>query len=184
MSLEFPAWAVMRPDRKAHVERVARLMDDWARARGLGDRERARYRRAAVLHDALKDAPDDVLARYEPQGRWPHAVWHGPAAATAAERDGERDRGVLDAVRYHSLGWADWDDVGKALYLADFLEPGRSHRLPEDEALSRSVPQDLDAALRVVAAARIGHLRSKGATPAQETLDFWTRLTRDASPSS
>jgi HD superfamily phosphohydrolase YqeK len=184
MSLEFPPWAVMTPKRKAHVERVALLLDEWARARGLEPHERSRHRRAAVLHDALKDAGDDVLARYEPQGRWPHAVWHGPAAAAAAAREGEADAGILDAVRYHSLGWADWDDVGKSLYLADFLEPGRAHRLPEDAALVARVPADLDGVLREVASARIGHLHATGAQPAPETLDFWHRLTRDVSPSS
>jgi HD superfamily phosphohydrolase YqeK len=32
-------------------------------------------------------------------------------------------------VRFHSSGYAGWDDVGKMLFLADFLEPGsRSSR--------------------------------------------------------
>src|SRR5919197_417291 len=111
--MTLPPWATVTPERRAHVERVAALVSTWAAALRVPDAERARWLRAAWLHDALRDAPAvDELA-------------HGPMAADRAAQDGERDRGVLDAVRYHSLGYAEWDDVGKMLYLADYLEPGR-----------------------------------------------------------
>ena len=51
---------------------------------------------------------------------------HGPAAAARFEREGETRQGVLDAVRYHTIGYLEWDRTGRALYMADFLEPGRS----------------------------------------------------------
>ena len=51
---------------------------------------------------------------------------HGPASAARAKAEGEVDRGVLDAVRYHSIGLAEWDMVGRALYCGDYLEPGRT----------------------------------------------------------
>src|SRR2546430_15445124 len=77
----------------------------------VSDAERSRWVRAAWLHDALRDEQrSDELA-------------HGPRAAAHAAHDGERDRGVLDAVRYHTVGYLHWDDVGRMLYLADFLEP-------------------------------------------------------------
>src|SRR5207247_7159205 len=82
----------------------------------------------------------------------------GPRAAARAAHEGETDRGVLDALRYHSLGWAQWDDVGKMLYLADYLEPGR----PFDQDLRRSlaarVPEERDAILKQVAARRIARV--------------------------
>src|SRR2546426_5929548 len=53
-------------------------------------------------------------------------LFRSPLAAERAAHDGETDQGLLDAVHYHSLGFAQWDDVGKMLYLADYLEPGRT----------------------------------------------------------
>ncbi len=110
-------------------------------------------------------------------------MWHGPAAAEAAARHGERDRGVLDAVRYHSLGYAGWDDVGKALYLADYLEPGRKQGR-KAQALAARVPRELDDVLREVAAARIGNQATTGKPIRKETTDFWNLLAKGASPSS
>src|SRR6266566_4931512 len=82
-----PPWAVVTPERRAHVERVAALLSTWATAMHASAGERARWLKAAWLHDALRDAPAaDELA-------------HGPLAAEGAAHDGETDQGLLDAVR-------------------------------------------------------------------------------------
>jgi len=92
--VSLPAWAEVTPARREHIERVVRLLTEWARAMKVAPAERARWLRAAWLHDALRDAPlGDLMA-------------HGPAAAERAAKDGEHDRGVLDAVRYHTIGYA------------------------------------------------------------------------------
>jgi HD superfamily phosphohydrolase YqeK len=182
--LELPAWAVVSPRRAEHIGRVVVLLDSWAKARGVPAAEAARWRRAALLHDALKEADPDTLAEYVVQGDWPRALWHGPAAAAAAARHGEKDQGVLDAVRYHSVGYAGWDDAGKALYLADYLEPGRDRADAISAAQRARVPLELEQVLFEVAGARIAHLRESGKTVGKETQDFWNRLVRDASSSS
>ena len=110
-----PSWAVVTPARRAHIERVAALIDEWATVLEVSPVERARWLRAAWLHDALRDAPSAG------------ELEHGPRCAERLVLEGERDQGVLDAVRFHSVGYAGWDDVGRMLYLADHLEPGRSH---------------------------------------------------------
>lgn len=159
-----PSWAVTTPERRAHVERVAELLGRWADAMGLGPERRSRWLRAAYLHDALRDAPlDDPLA-------------HGPAAADRAAAVGERDRGVLDAVRYHSLGWAGWDDVGRALYCADFLEPGRPYLDEERAALARAYAGAADRVLYEVARLRVSHSVRSGQPLAPATVAFWNAL--------
>jgi len=159
-----PEWAVATPERRAHIERVAALLSTWATALRVPAAERARWLRAAWLHDALRDAP----AADELQ--------HGPMAAERAARDGERDPGVLDAVRYHSLGHARWDDVGKMLYLADYLEPGRPFDREAHRALAARVPGERDAVLRDVAARRIARVIDSGWPLVRETVDFWNSL--------
>jgi HD superfamily phosphohydrolase YqeK len=159
-----PPWAVVGAERRAHIARVVILLEQWAAARGAAPPERARWLRAAWLHDALRDAPAaDELA-------------HGPLAAARAQQDGERDQGVLDAVRYHSVGYAGWDDAGRMLYLADFLEPGRAFDAEGRATLAARVPLERDAVLVEVARRRIAWaLRSGWALPA-ETVAFWNAL--------
>lgn len=159
-----PAWALVTARRRAHIARVAALLRTWAAEMGVTAAERARWVRAAWLHDALRDAP------------LPSEVAHGPAAAERAAADGERDPGVLDAVRYHTLGYAGWDAVGRMLYLADYLEPGRKRDAAERRALARRVPHERDQVLREVAAQRIAWVLASGRPLQQVTVTFWNSL--------
>ena len=163
-SVTLPPWAIVAPERRAHIERVVGLLDAWAAARRAPDAERARWLRAGWLHDALRDAPAA------------NELAHGPMAAERAARAGETDRGVLDAVRYHSLGYAGWDDVGKMLYLADYLEPGRAFDREVRASLAARVPQDRDTALQQVAARRIARVIEGRWPLVRETVDFWNSL--------
>jgi HD superfamily phosphohydrolase YqeK len=176
-AIGLPAWAVVTEKRVRHIERVATLLADWADAMEVSGRERGRWLRAAWLHDALKDAPLTVLRRHVDPSDGPAAIWHGPAAARRAEQEGEHDQGVLDAVRYHSIGYAGWDRVGRMLYLADFLESGRHLRHPDRGAHAAEVPRDPDAVLREVARRRIAHGLKKGWPLLPETVAFWNALT-------
>ena len=45
-----PSWATASPERVAHIERVARLVLDWAEEMGVPDSERNRWLRAVWLH--------------------------------------------------------------------------------------------------------------------------------------
>ncbi len=179
-----PPWAVVGERRIAHIARVVELLERWARLRKVNRAEADRWRRAALLHDALRDASEEVLGRYEPRPVWPLKTWHGPAAAAAAAADGERDPGVLDAVRYHSLGYAGWDDAGRMLYLADYLEPGRPYERKALDTLAARVPAEPQAVLKEVAALRIGWRVKEGGTVAKETWEFWNALVAAGSSSS
>jgi HD superfamily phosphohydrolase YqeK len=172
-----PDWAVVTDDRRAHIERVAALLEAWADAMGVSHQERSRWLRAAALHDALKDAPMEQQRALAP-GAWPiDAIRHGPAAAAlAAQRGEDDDAGVLDAVRYHSVGYAGWDDVGRMLYLADYLEPGRTFLHEERRRLARRVPTDPVGVLCRVLEQRLTHHRRSGITPLPETLAFHKSL--------
>src|SRR5690606_11651137 len=103
---ELPAWAVVSAPRRDHIRRVATLMDAWAARLGLDAEERRRWRAAAWLHDALRDAAPDDLRPGVPE--WarelPGPILHGPAVAARLEAEGAADRELLDAVAYHTLG--------------------------------------------------------------------------------
>jgi HD superfamily phosphohydrolase YqeK len=164
-TLELPTWARVGGKRRAHIRRVAELLEQWAEEMEVSRRERDRWLSAAWLHDALRDAS---LQR---------GVSHGAAAADRAELEGESDRGVLDAVRYHSVGYAGWDDVGRMLYLADYLEPGRKRRAKQRAELTKRVPRDCDRVLREVVALQIRAQLRSGRPIHPLTLEFWNSLT-------
>ena len=109
------------------IERVAALASRWADEMQLPAPERDRVLRAVWLHDALRDAEEADMRWLAPEFEGPADLLHGPAAARRAAQEGETDLGVLAAVRWHSLGSPEWDHVGRMLYCADFLEPGRKH---------------------------------------------------------
>jgi HD superfamily phosphohydrolase YqeK len=147
---------------------------------GVTGEERERWVRAAYLHDALRDAPLDQLRRLSAK-QWRNAeLLHGPAAAALAAEHGEADHGVLDAVRYHSVGFAGWDAAGRMLYLADYLEPGRDFRAAERRALAARVPGEPEEVLRIVAAERLSWIISSRWPIPPETTDFWNSLAASA----
>jgi HD superfamily phosphohydrolase YqeK len=159
-----PPWASVTAARRAHIERVVQLLLEWATALDVPSPERERWRRAGWLHDALRDAPSAT------------ELDHGPLCADRLAREGERDQGLLDAVRYHSLGYAGWDDVGRMLYLADYLEPGRTFEAPARSALRARMPAERRAVLRDVARRRIEWIVQSNWPLKPETVDFWNAL--------
>ncbi len=173
-----PGWAKLSPGRRQHVGRVADLMETWAERLGIDERDTARWRAAGLLHDALRDADFDSLRPLvEPGLRdLPGKMLHGPAAAARLRSDGVDDAPILLAVAWHTLGHPDFDRLGRALYLADYTEPGRDYESPELAARRDRVPDDMDGVLREVAADRIGRSVQRGRPLIEPTVGFWNRL--------
>jgi HD superfamily phosphohydrolase YqeK len=173
---ELPGWARMGPSRREHVARVVALLDEWARSLGLPEDERIRWRAAGWLHDALREAPAEELIPAVPPGLrdLPPLLLHGPAAAERIAA--EAGESVANAVRYHTVGHPALDTLGKALFLADFLEPGRDFSREWRAELRERMPADLDAVLREVLGARIRHLLDERRPIRPETAAFWSSL--------
>lgn len=171
---EIPPWGSVRPDRRGHMAAVARLLDLWAHRLDLPSVDRARWAAAAWLHDALRDADPAELA--EEAGEFPPPVRHGPAAAARLVRDGVVDDELLEAVRWHTLGSPGWGRLGRFLYLADYLEPGRSFRAAERAALRARLPEEADTVLREVCGRRVAWLTTRRLPLHPRTVAFWNEL--------
>jgi 2-amino-4-hydroxy-6-hydroxymethyldihydropteridine diphosphokinase len=171
--VKLASWAQVSDKRRGHITRVTKLLDEWASVMRIPAKERVAWHDAGIFHDALKDAPDDELralvgdVAYEPQ------MIHGPAAAAYLERKGETRRSVLDAVRYHTVGYLDWDRTGRALYMADFLEPGRKFSQRDRAFLATQVPRDFDGVFRQVVRARLEWSLHEGYSLFPETVALW-----------
>jgi HD superfamily phosphohydrolase YqeK len=151
---------------------------------GVSGVERNRWLRAVWLHDALRDAPEEELRRWASSSPGPSGLRHGPASAARAKAEGETDRGVLDAVRYHSVGLAEWDMVGRILYCADYLEPGRPAEREQRAELASRLPADPAGVVREVARLRLSRLVSSGWPIPEPTVRFWNSLAAKSSASA
>ena len=204
-----PGWAVAGGERRAHMARVAALLEAWARDLGqrahglLGKRDILRWRAAGFLHDALRDASpaelgslaglDAAPARVPVQavgsgaGRAPGRpgpldpnilpdlppnARHGPAAAILLQREGVDDPELLHAICWHTLGSVRFGLLGKALYAADFLEPGRRTRQEWREGLRSRAPGELESVLIEIVTSRIDYLSRAGRPVHARTAGF------------
>lgn len=174
--LGLPAWSRVTPKRAAHIQRVTNLLGAWAATMRL-DADNARaFMDAGLLHDALRDAPEEELRDITNDRTSPVGLLHGPAAAITLERNGETRRDVLDAIRYHTVGHIGWDRVGKALFMADFLEPGRKFSRQDRYFLSLQVPTDFDGVFRQVVRMRLEWTVREGNLIFPETVELWNAL--------
>ena len=138
-AVELPGWAQVSDKRRAHIARVTALLDRWAVALGLEAAERQAWHDAGRWHDALRDAPEPELRRLSGDATAPVELLHGPAAARRLRDEGERRVEVLEAIEWHTLGSPGWRRAGRALYMADFLEPGRNFSRVERAFLAAHV---------------------------------------------
>ena len=175
--LELPLWAQVSEKRIAHIQRVTALLDEWARKLALGPEEARAWHDAGRLHDALRDAPEPLLRELAGDSPgYTTEMLHGPAAAEQMRRDGERRAELLDAVRFHTVGSAQWGKLGRALYMADYLEPGRKFTRADRAYLAAQVPHDFDATFRQVVRARLEWSLREGMRLFPEAVVLWNSV--------
>jgi len=171
-----PPWAEVTEKRRAHVERVTALLDRWAAQLHLDTAEAQAWHDAGAWHDALRDASAETLRALASDPARPVETLHGPAAATRLEREGEGRASVLDAIRWHTVGFAEWDRTGRALYMADFLEPGRQFARADRAFLADHLVHDFDGVFRQVVRMRIEWTVREGKALFPETVALWNRV--------
>lgn len=172
-----PSWACVTERRLEHIVRVTSLLDEWASALELPPDEAQRWHDAGRYHDALRDAPEPELR--ELAGDLPEYtldMLHGPAAANRLRNDGEDRTDLLDAIRFHTVGSARWDRLGKALYMADYLEPGRKFSRADRAYLASQVPRDFDATFRQVLRNRLEWSLREGQRLFPEAVALWNMV--------
>lgn len=174
--LTLPDWARVSDKRRAHIARVEALLARWAEEMRIPTQERRDWHDAALWHDALKDAPEAELRALVGHGPFDVQMLHGPAAAAKLERLGETRRDVLDAIRYHTVGSLQWGRTGQALYMADFLEPGRSFRRRDRAFLARQVQHDFAGVFREVVRMRIEWTLQEGYSLFPQTVELWNAV--------
>lgn len=171
-----PPWAIASSKRREHISRVTELLDGWASTMVIEEHERVSWHDAGLWHDALRDAEEPLLRELSRDLRAPVEILHGPAAAARLEALGESRRDVLDAIRWHTLGNPGWSRTGKALFMADFLEPGRKFMVSERAWLAQLVPDDFAGVFRQVVKCRLEWSLREGKGLHPETVAMWNAV--------
>jgi 2-amino-4-hydroxy-6-hydroxymethyldihydropteridine diphosphokinase len=171
-----PLWACVGKKRLAHIERVTALLRAWGAAMRLSPEEAQAWIDAGAWHDSLRDAPDEQIRQLTGDNVTPVELLHGPAAAVMLESQGEKRRDVLDAIRYHTVGSPDWGRTGRALYMADYLEPGRKFSKEDRFFLAAQVPHSFDSVFRQVVRFRLDWSVREGNHIFPETVALWNSL--------
>lgn len=173
-----PAWAEATPDRRAHMGRVADLMETWGRAWGVDAEGLRSWRAAGMLHDALRDADPETLRPElaEPFRSMPGGLLHGPAAARRLEAENVHDGSLITAVRWHTVGHPSFDRLAWALYIADHTEPGRDDPDGRLAALRDRAAGDPVGVVQEVAARRLRISLDRGMPLREPAVAFWNAL--------
>ena len=175
-AVDLPSWAIVSDRRRAHIDRVTALLDHWAGALHLDPAEAQAWHDVGRWHDALRDADDGELRTLAGNREAPLGTLHGPAAAVRLAREGEGRVDVLEAIRWHTVGHGVWARTGKALYMADYLEPGRPFAQADRAFLATHVILDFEGVFRQVVRHRLDWTLREGKALFPETVALWNSV--------
>lgn len=90
----------------------------------------------------------------------PTALLHAKAGSFLAhEKYGIDDEDILNAIRYHTTGRPNMGKLEKILYIADYIEPGRTHATHLKQ-IRKTAYEDLDKALLRILEDTLAYLHS------------------------
>ncbi|WP_070120735.1 bis(5'-nucleosyl)-tetraphosphatase (symmetrical) YqeK [Bacillus marinisedimentorum] len=152
------------------------------RLAGRNDVDEKEAELAAIFHDYAKfrdksemkriikeNGMDDRLLEYH------HELWHAPAGAVLVrEETGLEDADILSAIRWHTTGKAGMTALDKVIFLADYIEPGRS--FPGVNEVRSLAEQSLDDAVILALKNTIQFIMSKGQPVFPDTVDAYNDL--------
>lgn len=92
----------------------------------------------------------------------PTALLHAKAGSfLAKEKYGIDDEDILNAIKYHTTGRPDMSKLEKIIYIADYIEPGRTHA-SNLKQIRKTAYEDLDKALFRILEDTLAYLQSTG----------------------
>ncbi len=89
------------------------------------------------------------------------SLLHGRVAAILLAQDFKiTNTSILNAVKHHTFGSPDMDDLGKIIFVSDKLEPGRKNL--EEKFRQKALSLDLDDMVLFVLENNIAYLKRRG----------------------
>ena len=139
---------------------------------------------ASAFHDYAKYRPLDEMSHIIKQNELPidllsfhHELWHGPVASILVETEiGITNQRVKDAIYWHTTGRGNMSELEKVVYLADYIEPGRS--FPGLSLIQKKAKEDLDEACFMAVRNTIQFLLERERLIYPETINMYNHLKR------
>lgn len=134
------------------------------------DIEQALY--AGLLHDCAKCIPDEeklALCRQQnlsitaAEEQNPSLLHAKLGAFYARTIYGIEDEEILHAIKVHTTGEPDMNTLDKIIYIADYMEPNRSHA-PNLLEIRRMAFENLDKTMHKILEDTLKYLEEKGCT--------------------
>lgn len=172
--------ANLKPDRYTHSLKVMETAEKLAVRYGVDTKEASL---AGLLHDCGKHlSKDELITLLEKDGqiltfaeKAEPILLHGRAGAILAkERFGIANEAVLSAIATHTTGKVGMTMLGRIIYVADFIEPGRRGNWVEK--LRVAAFNDLDACLVLCADCTITQLIKEGKLIHTDTIEMRNEL--------
>ena len=145
------------------------------------DEEKGRI--AGIAHDIARETPvDDTIINlindgYEirPEEINNSVLLHGRIGASMLRKKFNlEDEDILQAVRWHTTGHPDMGNLGRVLFIADYIEPGRKHIT---QSVRASLMQlDLNEMTLKVLNDQTAYLRDKGCRITQSSMLLFEKL--------
>ena len=119
-----------------------------------------------AVENSLLTSRDDLLM---PQ------ILHGPVASYILKREAIiEDEDILQAIRYHTTGHPDMDDLAKVIFIADYIEPGR--KTPHISGLFEIASIDLDQCIVEIIDRTIRYLLEKHSIIHEDMMKLRNRI--------
>jgi len=124
---------------------------------------------AGLVHDCAKDLSDDELLKYAIEFGiliddifyYQRQLLHGIVSMELAKMEFKiEDEEILNAIRFHTTGRENMSTLEKIVFIADYIEPGRTFK--EVEQLRKEAFSNLDLACLMAMDNTIRYVLSKG----------------------
>jgi len=139
---------------------------------------------AAIFHDYAKYRPLEEMAQIIKDHGLPsdlldfhHELWHGPVGSILVETElGIDNQAIKEAIFWHTTGHSQMTKLEKIIYLADYIEPGRS--FPGINLIRKKAQESLDEACFMAVKNSISFLLSRERLIYPATLNMYNHLKR------
>lgn len=143
-----------------------------------------KVRTAAILHDVAKNmSVEDLesICREKFKDELTEEdikiteILHGFVGSWVVENEfGIKDRSILDAIKYHTIGKKDLDVLGRIIYIADAIEKNRDY--PGVEKIREETLKNLNAGIIYEINHKINYLEKIGGKIHRNTIEMRDEL--------
>ncbi|GAB3050647.1 bis(5'-nucleosyl)-tetraphosphatase (symmetrical) YqeK [Virgibacillus ainsalahensis] len=169
---------------KERFEHSLRVAETAVKLAKLYDESEEKAELAGVCHDYCKYRPLEKMKKQILESSLPkdllqfhHELWHGPVGALLLEKElGINDKSIQNSVHYHTTGRANMSKLELIIFLADYIEPGRS--FPGIDEVREMAEQDLIQACWMTSKNTIQYLMKKNVPVYPDTFHAYNDLTK------